>query len=85
LDVDDVFTLACPHQGDDPSNETPPQKEIEEEDGKFVVPFTQQGDNRGQEIGDKAKSKDREKEEPEDVHRDLLLVDITTKIEWKFP
>jgi hypothetical protein len=60
LHVDDPIIFARPYQGYDPSNQTPSQKEIEQEDGKFVVPFAQQGDDRRQEIKDKPASKEWE-------------------------
>jgi hypothetical protein len=36
------------------------------------MPLAQQSDNRRQEVEDKSTSKERKKEEPKDVHSDLL-------------
>jgi hypothetical protein len=63
--------LARPYQGHNPSNQTPSQKEIEQEDGKFVMPIPQDGDDRRQKIKDEPASKERKKEEPKYVHVDL--------------
>jgi hypothetical protein len=72
--------LARPYQGHDPSNQAPSQKEIEQEDGKLVMPIAQDGDDRRQEIKDEPASKERKKEEPKYVHLDLPQVNDTSNV-----
>jgi hypothetical protein len=72
LDVHHPLTLARPNQRYDPPNHAPSEKQIDEKNGELIVPCTQQGDDRGQEVKDKPKSKERkekrEKEESKYVH-----------------